>query len=82
MGRPLHPDGCESAASSPCSGGMKQIDSYLRLADLCEREAFDVLDPRDRRQFVALSQAIRTWIHEGDDEPTPRQDSPPVPDAT
>ncbi|PZQ64808.1 MAG: hypothetical protein DI570_04060 [Phenylobacterium zucineum] len=46
---------------------MKRIETYRRLAELCEREASSARDPGERRQFTVLSRAIRTWAV--DDEP-------------
>ncbi|RAK68995.1 hypothetical protein DJ019_03020 [Phenylobacterium kunshanense] len=40
------------------------MEAYLRLAELCEREAGSARDPRERRQFSILSRAIRSWAEE------------------
>lgn len=48
---------------------MKRMEAYLRLAELCEREAGSALDPRERRQFSILSRAIRSWAEEEHPEP-------------
>lgn len=40
------------------------MDAYLRLAELCERDANAARDPRERRQFRVLSETIRTWAEE------------------
>lgn len=48
---------------------MKRMEAYLRLAELCEREAGSARDPRERRQFDILSRAIRSWAEEEHSEP-------------
>ena len=52
---------------------MKRTEAYLRLAEVCEREAGVAQDAGERRQLDVLSRALRSWAA---DPPVDELDTP------